>query len=123
MKSKVLYPQYLLNSLYRVAIFRIWLLIVKKEIEMNKICLLMLLSVVVLSGEAWAQNANQDGMLQVQEVYGEGQVQTMPVNSNDTNTQTTIPNDNNSSMSDDMGDNGQMTVEETIEAEGVVEND
>lgn len=97
---------------------------------MNKIFLLSLISAISIYSDTFAQNTNQNGMLQVQEIYDEGEAQTMPM---DNNVQVQAPsandndNDNDSAASaankGNINNEGQLTVEETVEAEGIIEND
>ena len=93
---------------------------------MNKIFLLSLISAICISGNVIAQNENQDGILQVQEIYGEEGNQTMqaPATSNSSSNQTsTSETTNNTPSSNNADTDGQLMIEETISAEGTVENE
>ena len=91
---------------------------------MKKIFLLLILSLVGISVNVSAQNKSQDGVLKVQEIYGEGEVQTVPLVSDNQAEDSQLPvyDVNNQSDSENNND-GQLTIEENIEAEGVEEID
>ncbi len=91
---------------------------------MKRTYMLLLAATVLFSVNARAQdsnqNDNQDGTLQVQEVYGEGNVEVMPIDNQMTNS---APNDADSNAMPSSSNTGGMMVEEDISEEEVMTNE
>ena len=93
---------------------------------MNKIFFLLVPLVSLIAVNVYAQNQDQNGILQVQEIYGQDASTPTDKQSNEVssvqNKTSQMINTDSSSQDADGRNQEQLMLEETIMEEGVIEN-